>query len=211
MLTALGVLLTSSGGAYADGWRSHYRPQPIERAVTNWLVVINYPEACASSPCTEADIFGLAPDANPTKATVCYLTGQVVSKDGKATFAGALGEDDSSQCFFPGDADPHALKDSMRAEIHVIVQEHGAPMPLGYGLEDQLTKNQGGCDDDPDTPDCPDTQYAIHQADYAVDGVTTSDVYRWDDDSVVYKAKSWMSRDREGVRVVTQTELDPQY
>ena len=28
------------------------------RGVSIWLVVINYPEACASMPCSEDDIFG---------------------------------------------------------------------------------------------------------------------------------------------------------
>ena len=202
LLLSAAAFLVASGTASADGW--YWKHKKI--AATNWLVVINYPEACSSSPCSEADVFGQAPDANPTKATVCYLTGQVVGKDGKAVFAGSLGEGDSSQCGFPGDADPHALKDSMRAEIHVIVQEHGAPLELGYGLEDQVTLNMGGCNPTPD--DCEDTQYAIHVPGVDVDGRQYSDVYRFSDNSVVYGAQSLLIRDREGVRVVTETKLD---
>ena len=202
MLTAAAVLMTSGSSVYADGWYHHrYK----ERAVTNWLVVVNYPEGCANTPCTEGDIFGYIPE-NPTKATVCYLTGQKVRKDGKAVFAGSLGEGDSSGCFFPTEGDPHALKDSMRAEIHVIVQEHGEPLDLGYGLEDQVTTNGGGCN-----PDCTDTQFAIHVPGAALDGRSYSDVYRFADESSVYGAQSLLIRDREGVRVVTETKLDPYY
>ena len=114
MLTAAAFLMTSSGSAYADGW---WHQRAKEQSATNWLVIVNAPGQCANTPCTEGDIFGSAGvegvDNNPTKAPVCYLTGQVVEKNGSATFAGAMGEGDSSQCLFPGfdDADPHALKD----------------------------------------------------------------------------------------------------
>ena len=195
------TLLASGGNAFADHWYKRLK----ERAVTNWVVVVNYPEACSSSPCSEADIFGALP-ANPTKATVCYLTGQVVKKSGKAVFAGRLGEGTAHGCFFPFDADPHGLKDSMRAEIHVIVQEHGKPLELGYGLEDQVTENLGGCN-----PDCTDTQFAIHVPGTDVDGRSYSAVYRFADGSEVRGAQSLLLRDREGVRVVTDTKLDPYY
>jgi hypothetical protein len=203
MLTVIVTLLAWSGSSYADGKDSR---DTRDTAATNWLVVVNYPEGCKSTPCTEADIFGSLdnPDnPNPTKATVCYLTGQVVRRDNRAWFAGALGEGHTNGCFFPSDADPHALKDSMRAEIHVIVQVHGEPLQLGYGLEDQLTQAGGGCN-----PVCADVQFAIHVPSAAMDGRSYSDLYRFSDESMVHGAKSLLIRDREGVRVVTQTKLD---
>ena len=212
MLTAAAFLMTSSGSAYADGW---WHQRAKEQSATNWLVIVNAPGQCANTPCTEGDIFGSAGvegvDNNPTKATVCYLTGQVVEKNGSATFAGAMGEGDSSQCFFPGfdDADPHALKDSMVAEIHLIIQVHGEPLELGYGKETQLTRAGQGCN--PDATACADVQFAIHMPGDAVDGVTTTSVNRFDDGTAVYGAKSMLIRDREGVRVITMTTLDKIY
>ena len=110
--------------------------------------------------------------------------------------------------FFPGfdDADPHALKDSMAAEIHLIIQVHGEPLELGYGKEDQLTYNQGGCN-----PDCVDVQFAIFLPGIDIDGQQSSALYRFDDGTAVYGAESLMFRDREGVRVVTMTTLDKIY
>ncbi|MBT8078011.1 MAG: hypothetical protein KJO31_05505 [Gammaproteobacteria bacterium] len=200
-LATAAALLVSAGNASAD----HRYKRLKERAVTNWLVIVNYPEACSSSPCSEADIFGAIP-ANPTKATVCYLTGQVVGKKGDAVFAGRIGEGTAHGCFFPEDPNPHGLKDSMRAEIHVIVQQHGKPLELGYGLEDQVTLNFGGCN-----PDCEDVQFAIHVPGTDIDGRSYSALYRFADGSEVYGAKSLLIRDREGVRVITDTTLDPYY
>jgi hypothetical protein len=196
---ALAALFVSNGMANAQG-RSY---SSDNRAVTNWLVVVNYPEACASMPCTEADIFGSLPE-NPTKATVCYLTGQIVGLDGKAVFAGRLGEGTSHGCFFPQDPNPLGLNDAMRAEIHVIVQEHGAPLKGSAGREQQVTQSGAGCN-----PDCMDTQFAIHEPANAVNGVSVSTVNRFSDDSPITNAQSTLFRDREGVRVVTDTHLDP--
>lgn len=196
-IVALTALIAVSGAVYAG---IPFSDSNI--AVTNWLVVVNYPEACASMPCSEEDIFGSLPD-NPTQATVCYLTGQIVRSGGKAMFAGRLGEGTSHGCFFPMDSDPLGLKDAMRAEVHVIVQEHGSPKPGNIGRGKQLTQNGGGCN-----PDCLDTQFATHVAADAVDGVSTSPMQRFSDESPVDKSKSTLYRDRSGIRVTSQTQLD---
>ena len=198
---ALVGLFVASGMALASGGEIWYADE--NRSVTTWLVVVNYPEACASSPCTEGDIFGALPD-NPTKATVCYLTGQVVRQNGKAVFAGRLGEGTSHGCFFPMDPNPLGLKDAMRAEIHVILQEHGAPLRPAAGREMQVTIIEAGCN-----PDCMDTQFAIHVPGDAVDGKSWSYVQRFADGSMVSGARSTLFREKTGVSVVTDTRLDP--
>jgi hypothetical protein len=196
-IVALTALIAVSGAVYAG------IPFPDANiAVTNWLVVVNYPEACASMPCTEEDIFGSLPD-NPTQATVCYLTGQIVRANGKAMFAGQLGEGTSHGCFFPLDPDPLGLKDAMRAEVHVIVQEHGSPKVGNSGRAKQLTLNGGACN-----PDCADTQFATHVPADAVDGVSTSPMQRFSDESPVAGSISTLYRDRSGIRVTSQTQLD---
>lgn len=205
VFSAVTIFMTS-GTAMADGrW---WYP---DRAVTNWLVVINNPAACSSSPCSEADIFGAIPQTgptgdpseNPTKASVCYLTGQVVRWDGKATFAGRLAEGQGYACFFPGDPDPYGLKDSMGAEMHIVVQEHGGALPAGAGLEEQVAYFMGACN-----PDCNDTQFALHVPGTDVDGVSVVPVYRFSDGTAVENASSTAYREKHGVRIVTSTQLD---
>ena len=191
------VLMVASGIVYAGITFSD-----LDLAVTNWLVVVNYPEACASMPCTEEDIFGSLPD-NPTHATVCFLTGQIVRPNGKAIFSGRLGDGTSHGCFFPMDPNPLGLKDAMRAEIHVIVQEHGAPKQGRAGRARQLTIVGSDCN-----PDCVDTQFATHVAADAVDGVSTSRMQRFSDESVVARSVSTLFRERSGIRVVSETKLD---
>jgi hypothetical protein len=172
------------------------------RSVTIWLVVINYPEACASMPCTEDDIFGSLP-ANPTKATVCYLTGQVVRLNGRAVFAGQLAAGSNQGCFFPEDPNPYNLRDAARAEVHIIVQEHGEPLPGGAGLEEQVSQFMGGCNSD-----CVDTQFATHVAADSVEGASTSPLQRFSDASEISRSKSTLTRGKFGITVVVNTRLD---
>jgi hypothetical protein len=172
------------------------------RSVTIWLVVINYPEACASAPCTEGEIFGTLP-ANPTKTTVCYLTGQVVRNNGRGVFAGQLAAGSNHGCFFPEDPNPYSLADAARAEVHLVVQEHGSPLPGGAGLEQQVTQFQGGCN-----VDCVDTQFATHVAADSVEGVSTSPLQRFSDGSEISKSKSTLIRGKSGITVVANTNLD---
>jgi hypothetical protein len=172
------------------------------RSVTIWLVVINYPEACASMPCSEDDVFGSVP-ANPTKATVCYLTGQVVRPNGRAVFAGQLAAGSNHGCFFPEDMNPYNLSDAARAEVHIVVQEHGEPLPGGAGLEEQVTQFMGGCN-----PDCMDPQFATHVAADSVEGVSTSPLQRFSDESEISRSKSTLTRGKFGITVVVNTRLD---
>lgn len=198
----LASLLLGAATVYADGTGLWYANK--DQAVTNWLVIINYPEACSSVPCSEADIFGAIP-ANPTKATVCYLTGQAVldSGEGRAIFAGRMAEGSNFGCFFPGDPNPYGLKDAMRAEIHIIVQTHGAVRSrTAGGRELQVSYINAECN-----PNCADVQFAIHVAANAVDGKSWSDVYWFADGSQVKKAVSTLFREKNGVRVVTDTKL----
>ena len=174
-----------------------------EIAATNWLIVVNNPAACSGSPCSEADIFGPAFDpttpTNPTMAAVCYLTGQSVQANGRATFAGRFAEGTLHGCFFPV-VPAVPLVDAMAAEFHIVVQEHGYSLPAGDGLEDQVAYFLGACN-----PDCTDTQFAIHVPNGMASG--TSNVYRFDG-SMVAGGVSTIIREADGVRVVTHTRLD---
>jgi len=190
---AILALLLCSGLALAGGKN--------ETAATNWVVIINDPGACAHSPCEEGDIFGSLPD-NPTMATVCYLTGQSVQANGRATFAGRFAEGTNFGCFFPF-ADPAmGLMDADAAEIHMVLQEHGWSLKSGYGLEEQVAYFMGECN-----PDCVDTQFTIHSPGDADAGVSVSNIYRFNDGSMVDGATSTLIREDGGIRMINHTRL----
>lgn len=166
-----------------------------DRAVTNWLVMFNDPTACATAPCTEADIF-LA--GNPAKVSICYVTGQVVRANGRATFAGRFAEGSNYGCFYPDDPDPYGLEDADTTEIHVVAQEHGAALRSGHGLEDQVAYFMGRCN-----PKCTDTQFAVHWS----DSDPSVPVFRFKNGSRVRGAVSTLYREGTGIRVILHTRL----
>jgi len=189
------TLLFCSGLALAGGKN--------ETATTIWLVIINDPSACSGEPCSEADIFGTVP-ANPTKATVCYLTGQSVQANGRATFAGRFGEGTNHGCFFPGSDPAFGLMDADMAEIHAVVQEHGYALKSGSGLEDQVSYFEGNC-----TPACTDSQFTIHLPGSADgDGKSMTMMYRFADGSMLKGTTSTLTREDSGIRMVVHTRLE---
>jgi len=196
---AILTLLLCSGLALAGGKN--------ETAVTNWVVIINNPGYCSGFPddsCTEEEIFGSWPE-NPAMATVCYLTGQSVQANGRATFAGRIGEGTNYGCLeiFPG-APPMGLMDADAAEIHMILQEHGWSLKSGRGLEAQVAYFEAYCN-----PECNDTQVTIHRPAAAdADGVSVSSVYRFGDFSMVDGATSTLIRGNGGFRLITHTRLE---
>ena len=197
-LVMAGILLSGTS-AIADG----IAYGKANRPVTIWLVVINYPEACSSVPCTEADLFGAVPE-NPAKVAVCFMSGQIVRGDGKAVFAGRLGEGTSHGCFFPGDPNPFGLKDAMRAEIHAVAQEHGPALGGGAGREEQVAYFMGACN-----PTCLDSQFTIHVAADAMNGMSWAHIYRFADGSAVAGGRSKLIREKGGIRLTFDTRFDP--
>lgn len=205
---AILALLLCSGLALAGGIGGKN-----ETAATNWLVIINDPGACAHSPCEEGDIFGPAfadpppDDTNPTKATVCYLTGQSVQANGRATFAGRFAEGTNYGCFFP-DGSAYGLMDADAAEVHMVLQEHGYSLKSGYGLEMQVAYFEGMCN-----PECNDTQFTIHSpGDVDGNGVSVSNIYRFDDGSLIDDTTSTLVRESDdgqgGIRMINHTRLE---
>ena len=167
-----------------------------KRAVTNWLVFFNDPTACATAPCTDADLFV---PGNPAQVAICYLTGQVVYGKRKATFAGRFAEGTNYGCFYPGSISPYGLEDADGTEVHVVAQEHGKALKSGRGLEEQVAYFQGGCN-----PGCEDTQFAIHSA-RSSDAV---EVFRFSDGSQVSNAVSTIFREGDGIRVIFHTRFE---
>ena len=106
-------------------------------ANTIWIVIFNNPENCAGGPggCADPDL------SNPdVEGSVVYGTGYVVGVDGIANFHGSLEEGsppDGIQVNMPADT-ANGLKNSLKAEIHLVVRTHGVTDDTGEAVN-QLT------------------------------------------------------------------------
>jgi hypothetical protein len=173
-------------------------------AATNWLVFFNNPAGCAASPCSAADVVvnvGTVEEpilTNPAEVSICYFTGQVIQANGRATFAASFAVGQTYGCFHPL-GDLFGLAD-VNAEVHVVLQEHGAAHKSGEGLEDQVAYFLGACN-----PECEDTQFAIHVP--AGTDETVAPMQRTSDGSVVGRSASTLIREGDGIRVINHTRI----
>lgn len=119
-------------------------------AYTFWWVIYNNPEFCAVSPCSFAD-FG-----NPlVNSSAKNAAGHIVGNSGRTAFAAHLRVGDTTGrelLFGPG------LLDSLGAEIHLIVRNHGRAIPSQ--MPAQISTYFGGCEP---IERCSDDQIAIYQ------------------------------------------------
>lgn len=127
---------------------------------TLWFVVFNNPESCEGG-CNGPDLIG-----NPAvNGTLAFGAGAIAAGDGSITLAGYLQEGDTSgypDDFpiqpLPGADTGLAVGNADGAEIHLVVRDHGQPVP---GLvSEQLHTFGGGCD----VNVCQDVQVALHFA-----------------------------------------------
>jgi hypothetical protein len=146
-------------------------------AVTLWIVVFNDPSACATSPCTEADLF--EPDVMPD---VIYGNGNVVGGSERTTlgYHREAGDNSGSIAAIFGlptnNGVPWGLLDPRGAEIHYVVRSHGPMVPAN--MPEQIHSFGGGCvfnapfgyappgsqtDLQLNDGDCQDIQFAINQ------------------------------------------------
>ena len=111
-------------------------------AYTLWLLVFNFPENCASNPCTLIDVENQA-----VVSDTMYVAGNVVGRSGRAAFAGhkAIGDNSGSILppLLPEGIQPPGLLNPMGAEIHLLVHTHG-PMLPEY-MPDMIHTFSGGC------------------------------------------------------------------
>jgi hypothetical protein len=110
-------------------------------AYTMWVVVFNNPEACVDG-CGLDDLF-----REGAATTLAYGGGHVVGPSGEATFSGHLQVGDTSG--FPLDSpfvglpgQNLGLVDAQKAEIHLVVRDHGEVIP--GQLHEQLHTFSGG-------------------------------------------------------------------
>lgn len=120
-------------------------------AVTAWWGIFNNPRACATRPCTPADLF-----SNPeVHGSIVNAAGRIIGADGAASYGDFIAVGDTTGALIgPG------LLEPLKAEIHLVTRTHG---PAFTGdpdvLRQQLSMFNGGCP--PNT--CANLQVSIHQ------------------------------------------------
>jgi hypothetical protein len=141
-----------------------------DEVYTLWWVVFNEPGNCSDGVCNLDDLFVLNEDGsivledNGNRAmSVDALVNANVSiqhaagtytRDGSAYMSASLGLGDVPGIIFgPG------LLDAHKAEIHLVIRTHGAPVAELFDA--QISTFGGGCDPI-DTAPCDDVQFAIH-------------------------------------------------
>lgn len=117
----------------------------IPGAYTNWWVIFNNPEECASNPC-DGPVDLPNPDVG---GAVFFAAGGIVGDDGVAKFRAHLEEGVEAggipdEILVPNGG--NGLTDAQGAEIHYILRYHG---PAVEGNPDllmkQLNTSNGGC------------------------------------------------------------------
>lgn len=107
-------------------------------AYTVWVVVINDPKECASSPCSPTDIL-----RNPdTDSQVLYGTGHVVGSSGKVGFGGHVSRGALPQGWLPD----QGLEDPRGAHVHLVLNDHG-PKLTEY-MPGMIRTYRAGCTDE---------------------------------------------------------------
>ena len=119
-------------------------------AATAWWVIFNNPRACATRPCSVADL------PNPAvQSSLINAAGRLIGADGAASYGDFIAVGDTT-----GGWTGPGLLDAFKAEIHLVTRTHGPailfdPIVLGQ----QLSMFNGGCP--PNT--CLNLQVSIHR------------------------------------------------
>jgi hypothetical protein len=117
---------------------------------TIWFVTVNNPDACASTPCTPADVIL---NSEAVESDVTYGAGHVAGQSGSAAFGGHLAAGDFPNGWLGnGFTNPHG------AEIHLVLNDHGPMIP--DLVSNMLSTYRGGCTDESLPPIFPATAFA---------------------------------------------------
>ncbi len=132
---ATATLVTNDNGASMTLQTSQLAPG---HAYTIWWVAINNPAACATRPCSGADVLG---NTAAVQAEVTYAAGHVVGDSGQGAFAGQLPAGD----VVPGGWFGNGFTNPRVAEIHLVLHDHGPMIP--DLVANQISTLRGGCTD----------------------------------------------------------------
>lgn len=118
-------------------YQIHTRGLIPGRAYSLWLVVINNPAACASSPCSAGDIV-----TNPETRAQVRLggIGTVAGGAGRGTMTGSAKVGPLS-----GWLEGRSLEDPSSAEVHLVINDHGPMLP--QYMPGMISSYRAGCSD----------------------------------------------------------------
>ena len=110
-----------------------------DHPTTVWWIVVNNPENCGSSPCSQPDFFNPA-----TRTDFLWATGTVVDGSGSASYGARLNVGDTSNSIAPNFGLPAwGVIDPFAAEVHLVIRDHG---PKIQGLVNEMIKTfNAGC------------------------------------------------------------------
>lgn len=132
---AKATLLTTAEGVWGSLETRELTPG---NAYTLWFVAINEPEGCENTPCDSSDVLERS---DSTKSDVGYGDGLIAGPEGTGQFVAYQPVGDLPQAWIG-----HGLQAAERAEIHLVVHDHG---PLIDGMEQNMIATyRGGCADD---------------------------------------------------------------
>jgi hypothetical protein len=140
---AYSTLLRSSQGVTANMHTSGLIPG---HAYTVWWVVFNNPGSCNDDGCGADDAGeALATGDNPANIGVIRAGGGVVGASGKFDFGASLMEGSTAGCqsSAPFVLLCNALVDASKAEIHLVLHDHGPVIP--GQVNEQIGSFEGGC------------------------------------------------------------------
>jgi hypothetical protein len=111
-------------------------------------VVFNKPSLCTATQggCSPDDVVAkLMTGQDPIGIGVLYAGGHVIGNNGKFSFGAHLSEGDLSGCqtSAPFVGACTALADSVTAEVHLVLHDHGPPIP--GKVSSQTGTFEGGC------------------------------------------------------------------
>jgi hypothetical protein len=111
-------------------------------AYTVWMVVINEPGDCLTSPCTTFDVFGRTAEVD---ASAFWSAGEIVHASGRGYFKARI-----AKGYFPTVVDQIAwpgsgLQNPMGGEFHLIVKYHGPASDDPAVLYEQTHTLLGSC------------------------------------------------------------------
>ena len=116
-------------------------------AYTLWFVVVNTPAACASRPCTAADILK---NTDTVQADARWAAGAIADESGTLDLKARIETGTWPHSWFR-----RGLTNPMGAEIHLVLNDHG---PVIAGREQTMTTTyRDGCTDESLPPPFPQT------------------------------------------------------
>ncbi len=141
---ATATLMASEAGVFV-----HMQTAELEEGhvYTMWVVIVNNPEACETSPCAPSDILG---NSDAVQSEVTWGDSVLYSNEARMEFAAFLPTGDVVEPWFG-----NGITNPLEAEIHLIINDHGEV--VSEMTATMLNTYRGGCTDESLPPPFPET------------------------------------------------------